>query len=439
MRSALLAVLLLVVAACGGDTNPLLDPDSGGDGTVAEDGSDAFSQPLGNLDDAGVAAFQVGNEFFRQAWVVAPGTEANDGLGPLFNATACITCHVDDGRSRGPDQGVVDRPGLIVFLNSGFDESGIPVLDSGYGGQIQDRSIDGVPAEAVVVVDYEDVVVEYPDGTSITLRRPAYTLDQLAFGGLAPETSLSPRVAPPLIGMGLLEAVSEDTIAEFLDIDDSDDDGISGWLGWGRFGWKASIHTLQEQTEAALHGDIGITSDRFPSEDCPAPQLECRRAPNGGSPEVSEARIGAIVNYLRTLAVPARRDLDDPLVAAGAEMFGAAGCDACHRPTLTTGESSVPAASRQEIHPYTDLLLHDMGPGLADTGPGGAEWRTPPLWGIGLTGVVGGHTTFLHDGRARSLEEAIMWHSGEASAAQRAFAEMAKEEREALIAFLKSL
>ena len=239
------------------------------------------------------------------------------------------------------------------------------------------------------------------------------------------------------------------------DPDDADGDGISGRpnMVWdirrsevvlGRFGWKANEPTVEQQAAAAFLGDIGITSTLFPEENCPAAQDACAAAPNGGTPEIPDERLAQVEFYVQTLAVPAMRNVDDPRVRRGAELFVQTGCAACHRPRHVTGDDHpVEPLRNQTIFPFTDLLLHDMGEGLADGRPDGLatgrEWRTPPLWGIGLVEVVNRHTMFLHDGRARSLEEAILWHGGEGQAARDQFMALTRDERDALLQFLRSL
>jgi CxxC motif-containing protein (DUF1111 family) len=276
----------------------------------------------------------------------------------------------------------------------------------------------------------------------------------LAFGELAPGLAVSPRLAPQLAGVGLLEAVPEETIVSMSDPDDGDGDGISGRPNrvtdlrtgetvLGRFGWKAGVATVEQQVAAAFNGDIGITSSVLPDEHCGDAQPECAAAPNGGTPELDDLKLERISFYTRTLAVPARRDVEDPLIRQGANVFDRIGCTGCHAPTLTTVSSEIDQLDDQVIHPYTDLLLHDMGEGLADGRPDGlatgSEWRTPPLWGLGLLETVSGEARYLHDGRARSLREAIMWHEGEASAARDAYTVLSHDDLAALEAFLASL
>jgi len=286
------------------------------------------------------------------------------------------------------------------------------------------------------------------------LRRPVYSLQNAAYGEPDPEMMISPRVANQMIGLGLLEAVPEEAILALADPDDRDGDGISGRPNYvrdvagdrtvlGRFGWKANEPTVAQQTAGAFLGDMGITTPVFPEQNCTDAIAGCATAADGGSPEIEPDDFQKVVLYASTLAVPARRDWDDPQVLQGKALFNEIGCTACHKPILATGaHPTIPALSNQTIRPYTDLLLHDMGEGLADGRPDyeadGREWRTPPLWGIGLIETVNGHTHFLHDGRARNLTEAILWHGGEAQAARDRFAVLGQTEREALLRFLNS-
>jgi len=436
--------------------HPLLQPAAGGEGTLFGITRDAFGSSARNLSSEERRRFEVGDSFFTQNWVTAPAsTDARDGLGPLLNAMACSSCHVRDGRSEPPVGDAEGNPGLLLRLSvPGVDLAAGPVPHEEYGDQLQDRAILGVVPEGEVTISYQEVAGAYPDGTPYSLRRPTYTIGQLSYGPLPDDIEVSPRLAPAVFGGGLLEAIPEDAILDRADPDDGDGDGVSGHPNYvsdpatgeivlGRFGWKANAGNVRHQTAAAFSGDLGITSSLFPSETCTAVQLDCGSAPNGGTPEIDDDRLDTVTFYVQTLAVPARRDLDDPEVEAGADLFSDIGCESCHRASFTTGDHEVAALANQEIHPFTDMLLHDMGEGLADGRPdflaSGSEWRTPPLWGIGLTETVNGHTTFLHDGRARSLEEAILWHGGEADTARTAFTELSSTDRNRVIAFLESL
>ena len=456
---AALAICIALLAACGrGDDKVdlalVFDEALGGETTAFSDGRNAFELSARNLGTIERRTFEVGDSFFTQNWVTAPAsTEARDGLGPTFNAQSCSSCHAHDGRARPPEHDDDPVRGLLLKLSVPGPDG--PADEPSYGGQLQDRAINGVPAEGRLVIRYEEVAGEYADGTPYTLRKPTYYILDPAFGPIHPDVMTSPRIAPAVFGMGLLEAIPEERIMALADPDDEDGDGVSGraHIVWdarkgksalGRFGWKAGQPTVEQQSATAFLNDIGITSSLVPDENCPSGQTACREAPNGGSPEVPDERLGKVAFYVQTLAVPAMRNVDDPTVRDGARLFVQAGCAACHTPRHVTSEDyRIEALSGQIIFPYTDLLLHDMGEGLADERPegeaSGREWRTPPLWGIGLVETVNGHTMFLHDGRARNIEEALLWHGGEAQAARDLFIGMSAEEREALLTFLRAL
>lgn len=447
----------MLVAACGGDGGVVLDARLGGDTTRPLTSRNSLAFPAPNLTGAQRRQFEIGDSFFTKNWVTAPAsTDARDGLGPTFNAQACSSCHVLDGRGAPPaPEGEADRLGLLLRLSvPGTTPTGAPAHDPVYGGQLQDRATLGVPAEGEVAVQYEVVEGSYGDGTPYMLRRPKFSVVDPTFGPLGEETMIGPRLAPQVVGMGLLEAIPEAAVLHAADPDDGDGDGISGRANrvWdstrqaevlGRFGWKANVGSVGQQVVEAFHGDIGITSSVFPDEDCPGGQDECALAVSGGSPELTEERREDVTFYARTLAVPELRDVDSELVRAGAERFESFGCASCHTPTVATGESDLVALSDQVIHPYTDLLLHDLGPGLADGRPDfeatGSEWRTPPLWGLGVVDDVNGQRFLLHDGRAETFEEAILWHGGEGSAAMEAFRTAPAAARAELLAFLEAL
>jgi CxxC motif-containing protein (DUF1111 family) len=429
-----------------------------------------FSHPSANISFARELDFKVGNGLFRKLWVSAPSsTRASDGLGPLFNARACQSCHLKDGRAH-PPQGP-DDPAVGMFLRlsvpaergevrpeiAAIQDYLTTLPDPVYGGQLQTFGIAGHPAEGRMEVTYEDLPVTLGDGEVVTLRSPTYAAADLAYGPAAPDLLISPRVAPQMIGLGLLEAIPAEDIRAREDPDDADGDGISGRANivWseeagaprlGRFGWKAGQATISEQSASAFSGDIGISTPLIPEGwgECTEAQPGCRAAPEGGAPEADRTVLDLVTFYSRNLAVPARRGVDDPQVLDGKRIFYDAGCAGCHAPKFVTARlPDQPEQSFQLIWPYTDLLLHDMGEGLADHRPearaSGTEWRTPPLWGIGLTETVTGKASFLHDGRARTLLEAVLWHGGEAQAARDHVAGLTKAERDALIRFLESL
>ncbi|MFW7524300.1 di-heme oxidoredictase family protein [Vibrio ostreicida] len=438
---------------------------SGGGTSVKKQGANAFSLPAGNLPMTGRLDFSVGNSFFRNPWVQAPAsTDARDGLGPLFNTNGCQNCHIKDGRGHPPEEGGdihavsmlvrLSIPALTPQQKKQLIKDGV-IPEPTYGAQLQDFSLQNQTPEGQVRIDYTAVPVQFEDGTEVMLRKPTVDITDLGYGKMHPDTQFSARVAPPMIGLGLLESLSEETLQAWSDENDANNDGISGrvnrvWdnqkqaLVTGRFGWKAGQPTLMQQNAAAFNGDLGLTSRLFPNENCSSNQTICTDLPNGGSPEVSDNILDFVEFYAQHLAVPIRRNLENPEVILGQQLFSKAGCESCHKSTATTmTRENLPALSNQTIHPYTDLLLHDMGEGLADNRPeylaNGREWRTQPLWGIGYTKEVNGHTYFLHDGRARNLMEAVLWHGGEAEKAKQTVLKFNLKERDALIAFLNSL
>jgi CxxC motif-containing protein (DUF1111 family) len=466
-RIALLLALSLSLVAC--DNPPQFtqaEPGealSAGSATVRKADQNAFSLPSANLSPSRRLDFSVGNSFFRNPWVTAPATTtARDGLGPLFNTNACQNCHIKDGRGHPPAPDAQNAVSMLVRLSipAGGEHAEIikrlgVLAEPTYGSQLQDMANPGIAAEGKVRVRYSTQTVSFADGLQVELRQPSLTISQLGYGPLHPDTLLSARIAPPMIGLGLLEAIPEAAILANADPEDSNGDGISGRANqvWdraqqrtvlGRFGWKAGQPTLNQQNADAFANDMGLTSTLIAHDNCSAAQLGCRNAPHGGEPEVSDNILASVLFYTRNLGVPARRNADTAPVLAGKNLFYQAGCQGCHTAQFTTAaDAAEPELANQLIRPYTDLLLHDMGPGLADNRPeflaNGNEWRTPPLWGIGLTATVNGHTQFLHDGRARNLLEAILWHGGEAEAAKQQVLTFNADERAALLAFLNSL
>lgn len=440
---------------------------SGGAATVRKTDQNAFSLPSANLSPTRRLDFSVGNSFFRSPWVIAPSTTtARDGLGPLFNTNACQNCHIKDGRGHPPTADSNNAVSMLVRLSIPNEPAYAKVIEHMgvvpepvYGGQLQDMAVPGVAPEGKVRVDYDPVPVRFTDGTEIELRKPRLLITQLGYGPMHPATLFSARVAPPMIGLGLLEAISDADILANADAQAKAKNGIAGRPNrvWddaqqktvlGRFGWKAGQPNLNQQNVHAFSGDMGLTTRLRPFDDCTPAQTDCLQAPNGngpdGEPEVSDNILRLVLFYSRNLAVPARRDVNGSQVLAGKNLFYQAGCQSCHTPTFTTAANAAePELANQVIRPYSDLLLHDMGEGLADNRSefqaSGRDWRTPPLWGIGLTQAVSGHTQFLHDGRARNLLEAVLWHGGEARAAQQQVLAFNAEQRAALLAFLNSL
>ena len=420
---------------------------SGGSATVFDHSDKAYSLSIRGLSRSERRAFAVGNAFFNDNWVTAPASaDGRDGLGPLFNAHSCSSCHFKDGRAQPPTE---EKAHLGFLLRIGTKSLGSSTPDSKYGDQIQDQSIPGVQKEARINIIYQPLDGEFADGTPYTLLQPSYHLEELAYGPLDKNSVLSPRIAPGVYGNGLLEAISEQTLMQLADPNDLDQDGISGKLNItdgkvGRFGWKADVPSLRAQTAGAFFGDIGITSPLHPKHTFPESQHTLTDLEHGGEPELSEQKLNRIVEYVQLLAVPARRGINTPQVRKGKTLFQKLQCASCHIPTLQTGsDHPMERLRNQKIHPYSDLLLHDMGPGLADGFPShlaeGNEWRTPPLWGLGLLETVNGHTRLLHDGRARNTTEAILWHGGEAEHSRNQFLQISAEERKALLAFLQSL
>ncbi len=455
------------------ETAEAFENNPGGGATVrASQSPDVFSQPSANISFEKELDFRVGNGLFKKLWVSSPSsTLASDGLGPLYNARSCQRCHLKDGRGHTPN-GTGDTAVSMLLRVSipGDPEDAIHQIegyfatrpDPVYGEQLQDFGLAGHAAEYRLSVTYDEIEVTLSDGETARLRTPKYEAADLGYGPLHPDAMLSPRIAPQMIGLGLLEAIPAEDILALTDPDDTDKDGISGRANivWsaefdrpmlGRFGLKAGVATIHEHSAAAFVNDIGISSTLFPSGwgECTDVQEACRAAPNGNTAdhndtEISDEGLELVTFYSRNLAVPARRDVDDTTVLKGKKVFYDVGCTGCHQPKFVTHRlEDQPEQSFQLIWPYTDMLLHDMGEGLADHRPearaNGREWRTPPLWGIGLTEQVSGHTQFLHDGRARSLLEAILWHGGEAQKARDAVVEMPKDQRDALLKFLESL
>ncbi len=440
---------------------------SGGAATVRKTDQNAFSLPSANLSPTRRLDFSVGNSFFRSPWVIAPSTTtARDGLGPLFNTNACQNCHIKDGRGHPPTPDAANAVSMLVRLSIPNDPAYAKLIEQVgivpepvYGGQFQDMAIPGVAPEGKVRVEYDPVSVRFKDGTEVELRKPRLLLTQLGYGPMHPDTRFSARVAPPMIGLGLLEAIPEAAILANAQAQASAKNGIAGRPNqvWddalhktvlGRFGWKAGQPNLNQQNVHAFSGDMGLTTSLRPFDDCTDTQTACKQAPTGngpdGEPEVSDNILRLVLFYSRNLAVPARRDVGSPQVLAGKNLFFQAGCQSCHTPSYTTAANAAePELANQVIRPYSDLLLHDMGEGLADHRTeflaGGRDWRTPPLWGVGLTQTVSGHTQLLHDGRARNLLEAVLWHGGEAQAAQQQVLSFNAEQRAALLAFLNSL
>jgi CxxC motif-containing protein (DUF1111 family) len=431
---------------------------AGGEATVMVNDRGAFGRSLPTLSTERLIAFKLGDRLFRTNWVIAPASVSSlDGLGPIFNRVSCSACHLRDGRGQPPASPDDLMESMLVRLSvPGIGPHGAPLPEPTYGHQLQDRGVPGVPAEGRASVSYREAPGQFPDGEAYALRIPAYRFMDLAYGPLAPEVLFSPRVAPAVFGLGFIGAIPERDILALADPDDANGDGISGRANqvWdmtagrralGRFGWKANEPSLRQQAAGAAAGDIGLTSTLMPQTELSEAQAAARAQTLAGEqPELKDTQLDHLVFYLHTLAVPAARHANEPKVELGERVFNAIGCAACHVPSFTTGEvPDFPELGGQVIFPFSDLLLHDMGEGLADGRPdflaNGREWRTPPLWGIGLQQTVNQHTFFLHDGRARNLTEAILWHGGEGQASRDRFHALPPAERAALLRFLDSL
>ncbi|HKQ30307.1 MAG TPA: di-heme oxidoredictase family protein [Burkholderiales bacterium] len=466
------ALFVCALVACGErDRAEAGEELAGGATTVFDASRNAFSFPPANLSSDRQTDFFIGNSFFKKNWVEAPAsTNGRDGLGPHFIARSCGACHALDGRGAPPtvrEGASVEQPvGLLLRLSVPGDggKDGI-VPEPTYGGQLNVQAIQGVKAEARVRIRYEEIEGRFADGERYSLRKPVYTIVDPAYGAPRRDMLVSPRIAPQMIGLGLLEAIREQDILANAERQARENTSVTGrpnrvWDryadNWviGRFGWKANVGSVAHQDAGAFAGDIGITSPRFAREECTAAQKDClaaimreavwRRERGESNIDIDDRTLNKVIFYTRLLAVPARREWERPEVLRGKRVFNESGCASCHVPAYRTGQvEGLPELSDQTIRPYTDLLLHDMGEGLADGRPDfaadGREWRTPPLWGIGLFKTVNGHTFYMHDGRARNLTEAVLWHGGEAETAKRRFLERDKKDRTALLRFLESL
>lgn len=435
----------------------------------------AFTHYSANMTFEKRLDFKLGEALFQRLWVTAPTrTKAADGLGPLFNSRACNGCHIRNGRGHPVDANDPSAGATSMLLRLSIppqNDTDRDLLATGrvstlpdpvYGGQFQDFSIPSVPAEGKVTVHYDTQTIELADGSMVELRHPIYGMADLAYGPLHDDVMISPRIAPPMIGLGLLEAIPDEVLLANADPQDRDGNGISGrvnrvWdiakdeLAIGRFGWKAGMPTLDQQNQNAFQFDIGLSTPLYPNaySDCTEAQSLCRGAPDGNDPEFDNLEAhdqitDLVLYYARNIAPPMRQNASDPDVMAGREIFNSIGCASCHTPSYQLPErADMPEQSGQVIWPYSDLLLHDMGDGLADHRPeadaSGTEWRTPPLWGLGRAQEIDPRAAYLHDGRARSILEAVLWHGGEAKPARDAVTFLPSSDRSKLLAFLKSL
>lgn len=411
---------------------------------------DAYEQPFPALPEAARELFLNGQGIFNRSWVVSPSQDAAfDGLGPLHSRLACVSCHPRNGRGLAPERPEQRLRSMLIRLSvPGQDAHGGPLPHPVYGDQLNEEAIPGVPGEGRASLHWEEHPYQFADGGQVTLRRPVVAFNALAYGSLN-GVEASTRVGPLVVGLGLLEAVPESALRELAAAAKPDGvrgilnevyDPVSGQRQVGRFGYKASVASVYGQSAKAMLGDLGISSTLYPTQNCSSTQTACLAASSGGSPEITDTQLEALEFYLRHVAVPARRDTEQTSVQAGEGLFTQLGCSHCHVASLPM-PADYPYAS--SIAAYTDLLVHDMGEELADGGTEyratAAYWRTTPLWGIGLSAAISGSAQYLHDGRARTLTEAILWHGGEAQVVKERFAGLSEAERDALLAFLQSL
>ena len=426
--------------------------------TTEDYSRDAYSQPVQHMSEAERLVFFKGRGLVRQSWVIPPSENREiSGLGPLFNRISCIACHAGNGRGFAPNTPQEGMRSMLVRLSvSGANPHGGPLPDPRYGDQLNEHGAPGVPGEGRAEISYEEQQVSLNGGEKVVLRKPVLHFVDLAYGELSQTVMTSARIAPAIYGLGLLEAVPDSTLIELEHANKPSGihghtnkvwDNVSGKTVTGRFGWKANMPNLRQQIAGAFAGDMGITSSLFPVENCTSVQEACRAAPSAGNPELTDDQLSQVEFYHFALAVPHGRTepaTPQKQLERGAALFKQSQCASCHVPVMRTGEfPRFPAIANKIIHPYTDLLVHDMGEDLADNRPDylatGREWRTPPLWGIGLAKKVEPEAGFLHDGRARNLLEAILWHGGEAAAAASAVKDMNPEDRAVLLSYLNAI
>jgi len=403
------------------------------------------------LDARAQARFDLGHAVLNTQWVPAgtSGAGRRDGLGPFFNADSCDECHNEGARGRGPLRDGPPPPSIVVkLLSRRASSKGEPTGDPVYGHVLNTAALEGLRPEGTVIVRYRVLHGRYPDGEPFELRAPHYELRNLRYGPLDGQTIVQPRIAPQLFGIGLLEAVPQSAIVEPAARGSASAavtwHRFQGRLRPGRFDWQNTAVSVRDQTTQAFAREMGLTSWDQPHDDCTRAEKDCLAQPNGGSPEVSSELLDAVVFFESELAVPTSPRRAGPEAAAGPALFEALGCADCHRPALPVmlrGRGGAPRSGF--IAPYTDLRLHDLGADLADALVSGAavpsRWRTAPLWGLGYRLAHERFPTFLHDGRARTVEEAILWHGGEAGLTREKFAHLSRAERQALLDWLASL
>ncbi len=461
LAGAAVAALMSTAVATADGAAPAVEPNA------------VYMQPVEDLSADQLRQFRAGETMFRTVWLTFPAMPVQNnwqymrprggyawGLGPTFIANSCMACHVQAGRGK-----TTDRPNSTVFQQllrvslPGENPHGGPLSHPHYGGQLQVFDVISADrqqvrqGEADVFIDWQPELASLPDGAQIELRRPKVRVESLSYGPLGDQVMTSLRNAPSIFGLGYLESVSEEDILQIAAAQKAVGlngrpnyvrDDVQDKKSLGRFGWKANQPSVRQQVAGAFLHDMGITSSLYPKQNCPAVQVYCKAAPPGDTPELFADEFDDLTFWALALEAPSRRDPERAEIQNGEKLFGQAGCAHCHVPKLkTAAKTSFPALAEREFYPYTDLLVHDMGDGLADGRPdykaGPRDWRTAPLWGIGLSKQVNGSTNLLHDGRARDVTEAILWHGGEAKAAREAFAGFSRADRDALVAFVNSL
>lgn len=464
--SVLMPVLLLAASGFAIGQDRVDDATlSAGSFTIRRFDHQAFSEPAAVLTLKQRQIFMVGRSVFNRQWAAITSLNGDWGLGPTFIADRCSACHVNTGRGSPPASSGEQLLSMLVRLSiPGMDQHSGPKPHPDYGDQFQNRSMDGrsvdlayagspVPNEADLFLDWAEQTIAFADGETVTLRKPKLRIENLKFGELGNDVMMSLRMAPPLVGIGFLDAVTEEAILSIAANQRAQNfngrpnrvwDAVNRRMALGRYGWKANVPNLKQQIAAAALGDMGVNSNLFPEQNCPPVQTICAKQLPGNFPEIIDHEIDAVELWLQGLAVPALRDVNDPEVQRGAELFTKAQCAVCHVPELKTGRfPKLPQLADQVFHAYTDMLLHDMGDELADGRPdfeaGARDWRTPPLWGLGLSQAVSASTAMLHDGRARNVSEAILWHGGEAQASRELFRNMRKLDRDALVKFVEAI
>ena len=438
----------------------------GGETSNQVENKNSFSLSSRNLEEHMRINFLVGNALFERMWEDSSISKniAKDGLGPFFSARSCESCHINDGRGHIPLTNKEDKISVVIQISQNIEQSNDYIKnidDDTYGGQISEFAVKDVLKEADIIIDYKYSLEMYEDGRVVELRRPIIKIDNLNYGEFNESTTFSARIAQPMIGLGLIEHISDQSLLMNEDIDDTNKDGVSGkankvWdiqkekLAIGRFGWKAAQPSVYQQTADAFYHDMGLSNKLYSNPfNCTSKQEECTKAISGNSEEyddleVSSDQLDLVTFYSSQLGVPVRRSINAENVKKGKEIFFALNCNSCHVESFTTGDSgSHVNLNNQIIYPYSDFLLHDMGESLSDGVSEflalGSEWRTPPLWGIGLTNIVSDEYGYLHDGRARTIEEAILWHGGEAKEIIQNYKKLKKNEVNQLLSFINSL